>query len=34
MGIFLLWAARAHKYIAIFDKIDEHRTSRIFPMLA
>ena len=26
MGIFLLWATWAHEYMAIFVKIDGHRT--------
>ena len=26
MGIFLLWATWAHEYVAIFVKIDGHRT--------
>ena len=30
MGIFLLWASWAHEYIAIFVKIDGHRTSGRF----
>ena len=29
MGIFLLWATWAHEYIAIFVKIDGHRTSGV-----
>ena len=28
MGFFLLWATWAHEYMAIFVKIDRHRTSR------
>ena len=30
MGIFLLWAPWAHEYMAIFVKIDRHRTSGRF----
>ena len=30
MGIFLLWATWAHKYMAIFVKIDRHRMSGRF----
>ena len=30
MGIFLLWATWAHEYMAIFVKIDGHRTSGHF----
>ena len=30
MGIFLLWATWAHEYMAIFVKIDGHRTSGRF----
>ena len=30
MGIFLLWATWVHEYMAIFVKIDRHRTSGRF----
>ena len=30
MGIFVLWATWAHEYMAIFVKIDRHRTSGLF----
>ena len=30
MGIFLLWATWAHEYMAVFVKIDGHRTSGHF----
>ena len=30
MGIVLLWATWAHEYMAIFVKIDGHRTSGCF----
>ena len=30
MGIFLLWATWAHEYMAMFVKIDRHRTSGHF----
>ena len=30
MGIFLLWATWAHEYMAIFVKIDRHRTLKRF----
>ena len=30
MGIFLLWATWAQEYMAIFFKIDRHRTSGRF----
>ena len=30
MGIVLLWARWAHEYMAIFVKIDRHRTSGRF----
>ena len=30
MGIFLLWATLANEYMAIFVKIDGHRTSGRF----
>ena len=30
MGIFLLWAMWVHEYMAIFVKIDRHRTSGRF----
>ena len=33
MGIFLLWATWAHEYMAIFVKIDGHRTSGCFKRL-
>ena len=33
MEIFLLWATWAHEYMAIFVKIDRHRTSGRFKEL-
>ena len=30
MGIVQLWATGAHEYMAIFVKIDRHRTSERF----
>ena len=30
MGIFLLWATWAHEFMAIFVKVDGHRTSGRF----
>ena len=33
MGIFLLWATWAHEYMAVFVKIDRHRTSGVLKEL-